>query len=51
MKSKPEAVAAFLAVLEMIKMNKISVDSNDGGEYVVRKITNDDSFDFESIEE
>lgn len=51
MKSKPEAVAAFLAVLEMIKMNKISVDSNDGGEYVVSKITNDDSFDFESIEE
>ena len=52
MKSKPEAVAAFLAVLEMIKMNKITVDREENGnDYIVNKITNDDSFDFESIED
>jgi len=54
MKSKPEAVATFLAVLEMIKMNKIAVEqSEDGGfgEYTVTKISNEDSFDFENIED
>ena len=47
-KSKPEAVASFLAVLEMIKMNKIAVEETDTkGEYSVTKITDDDAFDFE----
>lgn len=52
-KSKPEAVAAFLAVLEMIKMNKIAVEGcgekSDG--YTVTKISDDNVFDFEGIEE
>lgn len=53
-KTKPEAVAAFLAVLEMIKMNKIAVEqTEDGspGDYTVTKISNDNTFDFEGIED
>lgn len=51
-KSKPEAVASFLAVLEMIKMNKIVVDETDtAGEYSIAKISDDDSLDFEEVED
>jgi len=51
-KSKPEAVASFLALLEMIKMNKIAVyDTDTKGEYSVAKITDDDNFNFEEFEE
>ncbi|MBE7032321.1 MAG: hypothetical protein E7401_05105 [Ruminococcaceae bacterium] len=51
-KSKPEAVASFLAVLEMIKMNKIAVEETDTkGEYSVIKITEDDAFNFEGVED
>ncbi len=51
-KSKPEAVASFLAVLEMIKLNKIVVEDTDiKGEYSVTKITDDDNFNFEEIED
>ncbi|MBE7024212.1 MAG: segregation/condensation protein A [Ruminococcaceae bacterium] len=51
-KSKPEAVASFLAVLEMIKLNKILVeDTGVRGEYSVTKITDDDNFNFEEIED
>ncbi len=51
-KSKPEAVASFLAVLEMIKMNKIVVEDTDvKGEYSVTKITDDDNFNFEELED
>ena len=51
-KSKPEAVASFLAVLEMIKMNKIIVENTDvKGEYLVTKITDDDNFNFEELED
>lgn len=53
-KTKPEAVAAFLAVLEMIKMNKIAIEQEEGGslgDYTVRKISDDNVFDFEDIEE
>ncbi len=51
-KSKPEAVASFLALLEMIKLNKIVVeDTDEKGEYFVTKITDDDNFNFEDLEE
>ncbi len=51
-KSKPEAVASFLAVLEMIRLNKILVEDTDvKGEYSVTKITDDDNFNFEEIED
>lgn len=51
-KSKPEAVASFLAVLEMIKLNKIVVEDTDiKGEYSVTKITDDDNFNFEEVED
>lgn len=51
-KSRPEAVASFLAVLEMIKMNKIVVeDTGVNGEYSVTKITDDDNFNFEELED
>ncbi len=51
-KSRPEAVASFLAVLEMIKMNKIVVeDTGTKGEYSVTKITDDDNFNFEELED
>ncbi|MBO4940884.1 MAG: segregation/condensation protein A [Clostridia bacterium] len=51
-KSKPEAVASFLALLEMIKLNKIIVEDTDKkGEYSVTKITDDDNFNFEDLEE
>ena len=49
-KSRPEAVASFLAVLEMMKLNKIWVEDTDvNGEYSVTKITDDDNFNFEEI--
>lgn len=51
-KSRPEAVASFLAVLEMMKLNKIWVEDTDTkGEYSVTKITDDDNFNFEEIED
>ncbi len=51
-KSRPEAVASFLAVLEMIKLNKISVDIDDDGiDYTITKISNDDKFNFEELED
>ncbi len=51
-KSRPEAVASFLAILEMMKLNKIWVEDTDiKGEYSVTKITDDDNFNFEEIED
>ena len=52
-KSKAEAVASFLALLEMVKMNKVAVEqeSDKLGDYSVRKITDDTGFDFEEIED
>lgn len=52
-KSKAEAVASFLAVLEMVKMNKIAVEreSDRIGDYSVTKLTDDAWFDFDEIEE
>lgn len=51
-KTRPEAVASFLAVLEMIKLNKITVeDTGAKGEYSVTKITDDDNFNFEELED
>ncbi len=51
-KSKPEAVASFLAVLEMIKLNKIAVDkTEDGKDYTVTKISDNDKFNFEELED
>ena len=51
-KTRPEAVASFLAVLEMIKMNKIVIEDTEAkGEYSVTKITDDDNFNFEELED
>ena len=52
-KTKSEAVASFLAVLEMIKMNKVAVDmtAESGGEYMIRRISDDESFDLEGLED
>ncbi len=51
-KSRPEAVASFLAVLEMIKLNKIAVDRTaDGKDYTITKLTDDDKFNFEELED
>ncbi len=51
-KSRPEAVASFLAVLEMIKLNKITVDKTDDGKnYTVTKISDSDKFNFEELED
>lgn len=51
-KTKPEAVASFLAVLEMIRLNKIMIEDTEvKGEYSVTKITDDDNFNFEEIED
>lgn len=51
-KSRPEAVASFLAVLEMIKLNKIAVDETlDGKDYTITKISNDDKFNLEELED
>ena len=45
-------MASFLAVLEMIKMNKIAVEETDTkGEYSITKISDDDGFDFEGVED
>ncbi len=51
-KSRPEAVASFLAVLEMVKLNKIAVEkTDDGKDYTVTKISDDDKFNFEELED
>lgn len=51
-KSRAEAVASFLAVLEMIKINKIAVDeTDDGKDYTITKISDDDKFNFEELED
>lgn len=51
-KSRPEAVASFLAVLEMIKLNKIAVDQTlDGRDYTIVKISDDDKFNFDELED
>lgn len=51
-KTRAEAVASFLAVLELIKMNKIEIeDDAANGNFSVKKISNDDSLEFEEIEE
>lgn len=51
-KTRAEAVASFLAVLEMIKINKISVDETlDGKDYTITKISDDDKFNFEELED
>ncbi len=51
-KSRPEAVASFLAVLEMIRLNKIAVDqTDDGNDYTVTRISDDDRFNFEELED
>ena len=37
----------------MIKMNKVAVDmtAESGGEYMIRRISDDESFDLEGIED
>ena len=51
-KTRAEAVASFLAVLELIKMNKIEIeDDAENGNFSVKKISNDNSLEFEGIEE
>ncbi len=51
-KSRPEAVASFLAVLEMVKLNKITVDETpDGKDYTITKISDDNQFNFEELED
>ncbi len=51
-KTRAEAVASFLAVLELIKMNKIEIeDDAANGNFSVKRISNDDSLEFEEIEE
>lgn len=51
-KSRAEAVASFLAVLEMIKINKIAVDeTDDGKDYTITKLSDDDKFNFEELED
>ncbi len=51
-KSRSEAVASFLAVLEMLKLNKITIDETaDGKDYTITKITDDDRFNLEEFEE
>lgn len=51
-KSRPEAVASFLAVLEMIKLNKIAVEETaKRGEYSITRISDDERFDFDELEE
>lgn len=50
--SRAEAVASFLAVLEMIKLNRIAVDETlDGKDYTITRISDDDKFNFEELED
>lgn len=51
-KSRPEAVASFLAVLEMIKLNKIAVDETlDGKDYTITKVSDNNKFNFDELED
>lgn len=52
-KSRPELVASFLAVLELIKLKKIRVEDSPtaGGDMVVHRIAKSGDLDFESVEE
>lgn len=51
--SRPEAVAAFLAVLEMIKIKKIRVEYNgtDTGDFTMYKTDDEQEFNLEGIED
>lgn len=49
-KSRPEAVASFIAVLELIKLKKIMVEG-DGGNLEIKKIAQEEDFSLEMIED
>ena len=52
-KNRPEAVASFLASLELIKLNKIKVEYDESGDISNPKVfrTDDNDFDFNIIED
>ncbi len=49
-KSRPEAVASFIAVLELIKLKKIMVEENDG-EIEIKRIAEEEEFSLDAIED
>ena len=49
-KSRPEAVASFMAVLELIKLKKIMVEGDDDN-LEVKRIADEDEFSLEMIED
>ncbi len=49
-KSRPEAVASFLAVLELIKLKKIMVEEADG-EIELTRIAEDEEFSLDAVED
>ncbi len=49
-KSRPEAVASFMAVLELIKLKKIMVEENDG-EVEITRIAEEEEFSLEAVED
>lgn len=52
-KTRPEAVASFLASLELIKLKKIRIEYDENGDILNPKVfrTDDDDFDFNVIED
>lgn len=49
-KSRPEAVASFLAVLELIKLKKIMVEG-EGEEIEIKRLSEEDDFSLDAIED
>jgi len=49
-KSRPEAVASFMAVLELIKLKKIMVEG-DNDNLEVKRIADEDEFSLDMIED
>ncbi len=49
-KSRPEAVASFLAVLELIKLKKIMVEENNG-EIEIKRIAEEEEFSLDAVED
>ena len=50
-KSRPEAVASFLAVLELIKTNKIRIEGEDSSNLVIERISDEENINVDIIDE
>ena len=49
--SRPEAVASFLAVLELIKTNKIRVEGENASDLMIERISDEENLNVDIIDD